>query len=169
MFIINDLLCYGVAANGNSIASQVIDPTVRKVMEITATQRAGEYRDRAAERRERYGVDHVAIANQARKQRGGQDFVPENNVTSVHKHIETSKNVGGKLMQKMGWTEGQALGKSGEGIAAPINATEQRNKKVGLGHQDSKKKERNKDYRKGVKQAAADRFNSLWGAGAGRR
>lgn len=30
-------------------------------------------------------------------------------------------NIGFKMLQKMGWTDGQGLGASGEGITAPIN------------------------------------------------
>jgi splicing factor 4 len=30
-------------------------------------------------------------------------------------------NVGFKLLQKMGWTDGQGLGSTGQGITAPID------------------------------------------------
>lgn len=157
---------YGVSAQ---TVSQVIDPTVQAVMEITAQQRASEYRDRAAERREKYGVDHADVAKQFAKKGGrggGSGYVPPNNVTSVDKALDSKQNIGGKLMAKMGWTDGQSLGTHGDGIVAPINATEQRNRNVGLGHEASKKK-KGKDgapqkYKDAARQSAMDRFNKLF-------
>ena len=52
----------------------------------------------------------------------------------------------------------------GDGIVAPINATEQRNKNVGLGHANSKKpdKKMGGKYKDQVRQSAMDRFNKLF-------
>ena len=36
-------------------------------------------------------------------------------------HKITEDNVGFKMLQKAGWTEGAGLGATGEGITAPIN------------------------------------------------
>merc|ERR1719500_1862839 len=103
-----------------------MDPSVQKCLEITAQHRGLEYRDRAAERREQFGSADASEVAKMHSKRKGNDFVPPNpNVTNVNKHLDSSKNIGGKLMAKMGWTEGQSLGTHGDGIVAPINATEQ--------------------------------------------
>ena len=67
------------------------------------------YKDRANDRREKFGIDfsHVPV---------------------VETHQTTSEpistqNVGFKLMAKMGWQEGTGLGKSQTGIVEPITAT----------------------------------------------
>jgi splicing factor 4 len=33
----------------------------------------------------------------------------------------TAENVGFKMLQKLGWSEGQGLGPEGQGIKAPVN------------------------------------------------
>lgn len=42
-------------------------------------------------------------------------------------------NIGHKLLQKMGWKEGEGLGARGDGIAAPISATGSARDNLGLG------------------------------------
>lgn len=66
------------------------------------------YKDRASERRDKFGVDLSHIDNAAKSnESGGLD----------------KGNIGLKMLEKMGWKEGEGLGKSKSGIVEPIKAT----------------------------------------------
>lgn len=75
------------------------------------------YRDRAKERRMKYGDPDEPQPSKLKekylKSREIVDNLPAA-TTSVMEPIGT-ENVGNKLLQKMGWTEGQGLGKSNQG------------------------------------------------------
>lgn len=154
------------------VIKNTMDPTVQKVLEITAQQRELEYKDRMENSRtERYNSAHKDVSNRSRE-KNSKHFKVDGEQASVHKHIDVSKNIGGKLMEKMGWREGQALGATGDGLVNPINATNVRPKGVGFGHEDAKKsgKERNKKkkfdhYAQGARQAAQDRFRQMYEEG----
>lgn len=79
-----------------------------------------------------------------------QDFIPQEELAKFLaktgdaqaaqqlKELEQKKaiqadNIGHKLLQKMGWREGQGIGATGTGITAPIQANGQRNETLGLG------------------------------------
>lgn len=80
------------------------------------------YRDRAKERRMKYGdPDEPQPSKLKEKYLKSRELV-ENlpvSTTSVMEPIGT-ENVGNKLLQKMGWTEGQGLGKSNQGRTSII-------------------------------------------------
>ncbi|KAK6179858.1 hypothetical protein SNE40_012116 [Patella caerulea] len=76
------------------------------------------YEDKAAVRRKKVGSDGPGHKAEA--------------PASVHKPI-SGKNVGHKLLSKMGWKEGEGLGKSSSGIVDPINVNYRSNKAAGLG------------------------------------
>lgn len=65
------------------------------------------YEDRAEKRRQKHGIEypHTPEASQAS--------------SSVDTAI-SDKNVGHKLLQKMGWKAGESLGKSQAGILEPV-------------------------------------------------
>lgn len=157
---------YGVSSK--EVVSQVMDPTVQKVLEITAQQRQLEYKDGMDNRTERYNEAHKDVSNRAREKRIGKNYKPDGESASVHKAIDVSKNIGGKLMAKMGWQEGQALGATGVGIMEPINATEERAKRAGLGHSDADKKKGSKaprtkrGYMDATRAKAQERFRDLF-------
>ncbi|XP_002732757.1 angiogenic factor with G patch and FHA domains 1-like [Saccoglossus kowalevskii] len=77
----------------------------------------GDYVDRAEERRKTVGSDNPYQ----------KDDMP----ASVHRAID-DRNVGHKMMKKMGWSEGHSLGKNDEGIHEPIQVLV-RDSKAGLG------------------------------------
>lgn len=83
------------------------------------------YRDRAKERRMKYGdPDEPQPSKLKEKYLKSRELV-ENmpaTATSVMEPIGT-ENVGNKLLQKMGWTEGQGLGKSNQGRTTIIQVT----------------------------------------------
>lgn len=79
---------------------------------------AGKYKNRAEVRRTKVGSD-VPVAT--------SDDLP----ASVHRPIK-EENVGRKMLEKMGWKEGQGLGREGEGRLEPVTV-EVRDSLRGLG------------------------------------
>lgn len=91
------------------------------------------YRDRAKERRMKYGdPDEPQPSKLKEKYLKALNTEVPATPTSVMEPIG-SENVGNRLLQKMGWTEGQGLGKSNQGRTTIIQA-EQYGSSVGLGN-----------------------------------
>lgn len=67
-----------------------------------------QYEDKAEKRRQKHGIDLPNICDEA--------------PASVDIAI-SDKNVGHKLLAKMGWKEGKSLGKTQEGILEPVSLT----------------------------------------------
>lgn len=84
------------------------------------------YRDRAAERRMKFGEDETPVIRKRYDPTEGSAHGPSHPPPSV---VNT---IGGKMLQKMGWSEGRGLGKTEQGRIAPIEA-EQRSNLAGLG------------------------------------
>ncbi|XP_056022574.1 angiogenic factor with G patch and FHA domains 1-like isoform X2 [Ostrea edulis] len=76
------------------------------------------YRNRAEERRQTKGSDNPHQVDEA--------------PASVHRPI-TENNVGHRLLKKMGWSEGESLGKDNSGIQDPVSVSFRVNQKAGLG------------------------------------
>uniref|UniRef100_A0A182VSD9 RNA-binding protein 5 n=1 Tax=Anopheles minimus TaxID=112268 RepID=A0A182VSD9_9DIPT len=96
-----------------------------------------QYRDRAKERRQKYGEDEAPPVNRSKerfqreieKQTQSQSAYPQGTASAVP---IGQNNIGNKLLQKMGWSEGQGLGRSNQGRVNIIEA-EARVANVGLG------------------------------------
>uniref|UniRef100_A0A1B0BZC2 RNA-binding protein 5 n=1 Tax=Glossina palpalis gambiensis TaxID=67801 RepID=A0A1B0BZC2_9MUSC len=91
------------------------------------------YRDRAKERRQKYGESDPPPPNRSRER-----FETEISKMSSRSSETTpalpigSNNVGNRLLQKMGWCEGQGLGRKNQGRTSIIEA-DARNSTAGLG------------------------------------
>lgn len=92
------------------------------------------YRDRAKERRMKYGDPDEPQPSKLKEKYLKSREMAEVPVAaaSVAEPIGV-ENVGNRLLQKMGWTEGQGLGRMNQGRTTIIQA-EQRNSTVGLGN-----------------------------------
>ncbi|XP_046463939.1 RNA-binding protein 5-like [Daphnia pulex] len=117
------------------------------------------YRDRAKERRKKHGD------SEPNHQRKKQESVSRSRTETVASDYErpsqsglTSNNVGNKLLQKMGWQEGQGLGKSNQGRTTIIEA-DRRSAQAGLGMKTYAVA--GDDYRQSVKKLAMMRFKEL--------
>uniref|UniRef100_A0A3B5B933 RNA-binding protein 5-like n=1 Tax=Stegastes partitus TaxID=144197 RepID=A0A3B5B933_9TELE len=115
------------------------------------------YRDRAAERREKYGVPEPPVP----KKKFYQAPVPTVNYEQPTKDGLTSDNIGSKMLQAMGWQEGKGLGRHQQGITAPISAS-LRTKGTGLGiKQSSYELSASDTYKDAVRKAMFARFTEI--------
>ncbi|XP_053577134.1 RNA-binding protein 5 isoform X2 [Bombina bombina] len=94
-------------------------------------EREAKYRDRAAERREKYGIPEPPEP----KRKKQFDPAVVNYEQPTKDGIDTS-NIGNKMLQAMGWKEGSGLGRKSQGITAPIQA-QVRTRGAGLGAKGS--------------------------------
>ncbi|XP_035912899.1 RNA-binding protein 5-B-like isoform X1 [Anopheles stephensi] len=96
-----------------------------------------QYRDRAKERRAKYGEVEAPPVNRS-KERFQREIEKQTQSSSAYPQGTASavpigqNNIGNKLLQKMGWSEGQGLGRSNQGRVNIIEA-EARVANVGLG------------------------------------
>lgn len=99
------------------------------------------YRDRAKERRLKYGEVETVPVNRS-KERFVREMEKQASITQTYQASTIASqpisegNIGNKLLQKMGWKTGSGLGKTNQGRTEIIEA-EQRNSTAGLGSKSS--------------------------------
>ncbi|XP_035243959.1 RNA-binding protein 5-like [Anguilla anguilla] len=115
------------------------------------------YRDRAAERREKYGIPEPPVP---KKKKFVEPPKPVNYEQPTKDGLN-SDNIGNKMLQAMGWQEGKGLGRNQQGITAPIEAS-LRTKGAGLGTKGSSYELSATDtYKDIVRKALFARFTEL--------
>uniref|UniRef100_A0A4W5R2M0 RNA binding motif protein 5 n=1 Tax=Hucho hucho TaxID=62062 RepID=A0A4W5R2M0_9TELE len=116
------------------------------------------YRDRAAERREKYGIPEPPAP---KKKKFTAQPAPVINYEQPTKDGLNSDNIGNKMLQAMGWQEGRGLGRNQQGITAPIEA-QLRAKGAGLGTKGSSYGLSASDtYKDAVRKAMFARFTEM--------
>ncbi|XP_055504030.1 RNA-binding protein 5-like [Leucoraja erinacea] len=128
----------------------------RELEALEKTEIEMKYRDRAAERREKYGIPEPPEPKRKRFNNAAViDF------EQPTKNGINSDNIGSRMLQAMGWKEGSGLGRNRQGITAPIQA-QTRMKGAGLGARGSSYGVTTSDsYKDAVKKAMFTRFNEL--------
>ncbi|XP_029287520.1 RNA-binding protein 5-like isoform X2 [Cottoperca gobio] len=117
------------------------------------------YRDRAAERRVKYGVPEPPTPKKKNNNKKKFYYPPTPTVTKDDSL--TSDNIGNKMMQAMGWQEGKGLGRHQQGITAPISAS-LRTKGAGLGIKGTSYELSASDtYKDAVRKAMFARFTEI--------
>uniref|UniRef100_A0A8C9YFM9 RNA binding motif protein 5 n=1 Tax=Sander lucioperca TaxID=283035 RepID=A0A8C9YFM9_SANLU len=131
--------------------------TEAELEELERKETELKYRDRAAERREKYGVPEPP----APRKKFYQPPAPTVNYEQPTKDGLTSDNIGNKMLQAMGWQEGKGLGRHQQGITAPISAS-LRTKGTGLGIKGSSYELSASDtYKDAVRKAMFARFSEI--------
>ncbi|XP_048343870.1 RNA-binding protein 5 [Sphaerodactylus townsendi] len=119
-------------------------------------EREMKYRDRAAERREKYGIPEPPEP----KRKKVFDAGTVNYEQPTKDGIDHS-NIGNKMLQAMGWREGSGLGRKCQGITAPIEA-QVRMRGAGLGAKGSSYNVSTADsYKDAVRKAMFARFTEM--------
>lgn len=119
-------------------------------------ERESKYRDRAAERREKYGIPEPPEP----KRKKFSDAASVNFEQPTKDGLDNS-NIGNKMLQAMGWKEGSGLGRNQQGITAPIEA-QVRQKGAGLGARGSSYGVSASDsYKDAVRKAMFARFTEV--------
>ncbi|XP_068450026.1 RNA-binding protein 5-like isoform X2 [Clinocottus analis] len=131
--------------------------TEAELEELERKETELKYRDRAAERREKYGVPEPP----APKKKFYKPPTPTVNYEQPTKDGLTSDNIGNKMLQAMGWQEGKGLGRHQQGITAPISAS-LRTRGTGLGIKGSSYELSASDtYKDAVRKAMFARFTEM--------
>ncbi|XP_019360673.1 PREDICTED: RNA-binding protein 5 isoform X2 [Gavialis gangeticus] len=113
-------------------------------------EREMKYRDRAAERREKYGIPEPPEPKRKKV-----------NYEQPTKDGLDNSNIGNKMLQAMGWREGSGLGRKCQGITAPIEA-QVRMRGAGLGAKGSSYGVSTADsYKDAVRKAMFARFTEM--------
>ncbi|XP_002064909.3 RNA-binding protein 5-A [Drosophila willistoni] len=120
------------------------------------------YRDRAKERRLKYGESDPPPSNRNREVFQREMSNLQNKRKPKEADPETpiaSSNVGSRLLQKMGWSEGQGLGRKNQGRTHIIEASDRRSENLGLGNKVSGVR-RDDDYNTYVKRMMKQRYKN---------
>lgn len=91
------------------------------------------YHDRAAERRDAFGISEEElkkIQDEQSRCKGPNIISNELQTDQIPAHLDS---VGAKLLKKMGWKEGTGLGKNSSGIIEPIKAKTIEHSGAGIG------------------------------------
>lgn len=122
---------------------------------------AAQYRDRAKERRQKYGEPALPAPNKLKER-----YIAAREEVAASKYEEPTRqgigsdNIGNKLLKKMGWTDGQGLGKANQGRTSIIE-TERRVSSAGLGMQGSTYSVVGDSYKECVKKMMFHRYQEL--------
>ncbi|KAK5872374.1 hypothetical protein PBY51_013085 [Eleginops maclovinus] len=134
--------------------------TEDELEELERKETEWKYRDRAAERREKYGVPEPPAPKKKKFYKPPAQYTTVNYEQPTKDGL-TSDNIGNKMLQAMGWQEGKGLGRHQQGITAPISAS-LRTKGTGLGIKGSSYELSASDtYKDAVRKAMFARFTEM--------
>lgn len=125
----------------------------------------GHYRDRAQERRQKYGIDDEGPRPNRLKEKylAAMEEAEFSNSVKEPKKLDSSNNIGSKMLERMGWKEGLGLGKANQGRTSIIEAEGNRNSSAGLGATGAAavKANPNESYKDSVKRTLFSRYHNI--------
>ena len=118
-----------------------------------------QYRDRAKERRSKFGDDDKPVPNRFKEKylKAMEDSSSGSSDQAAAPKIGED-NLGNKMLQKMGWKDGLGLGKKNQGRTEVINVT-QRTAMSGLGTAQSGANP-NESYKENARKTLWSRYNN---------
>merc|ERR1711971_993199 len=123
------------------------------------------YRDRANERRQKYGLDDEGPRPNRLKEKylAAVEEAEFSNSVKEPKKLDSSNNIGSKMLERMGWKEGLGLGKANQGRTSIIEAEGNRNSSAGLGATGAAavKANPNESYKDSVKRTLFSRYHNI--------
>uniref|UniRef100_H3A8E5 RNA binding motif protein 10 n=1 Tax=Latimeria chalumnae TaxID=7897 RepID=H3A8E5_LATCH len=126
----------------------------RELEDLERNETELKYRDRAAERREKYGVPEPPEPKKRKR-----TTVATIDYEQPTKEGLGSDNIGSRMLQAMGWKEGSGLGRKQQGITTPLEAS-MRMRGSGLGTRGSSYGATGSDtYRDTVRKTTMARYN----------
>nr|NP_722689.4 uncharacterized protein Dmel_CG4896, isoform K [Drosophila melanogaster]AAN10482.4 uncharacterized protein Dmel_CG4896, isoform K [Drosophila melanogaster] len=146
----------------SNLHKENLDKLKRNPAVEAGTDEGLSYRDRAKERRLKYGESDPPPPNRSRE-RFEQEIKTlqsrqKDSFGATAAMPISSTNVGSRLMQKMGWSEGQGLGKKNQGRTEIIEA-DGRSNNVGLGNNTGHMAPGN-DYKSYIKKMMKQRYEN---------
>ncbi|XP_062939746.1 RNA-binding protein 5-like [Cynocephalus volans] len=131
-------------------------PSKQELEALELRERETKYRDRAAERREKYGIPEPPDTKRKKQFDAGTV-----NYEQPTKDGIDQSNIGNRMLKAMGWREGSGLGRKCQGITAPIEV-QVRLKGAGLGAKGSTYRLSGADsYKDAVRKAMFARFTEM--------
>ncbi|KAH9526929.1 RNA-binding protein 5, variant 2 [Dermatophagoides farinae] len=122
---------------------------------VEQVEREMNYRDRAKERRDKYGIDDTPEFSKRKFEMEKQSLPPLKEKTPPP---ISDDNIGNRMLKAMGWTEGTGLGKSNQGMSGIIEV-ERRKSGLGLGNQNATFSR--ESYKEAVRRTALQRFKEM--------
>nr|XP_027195844.1 RNA-binding protein 5-like [Dermatophagoides pteronyssinus] len=122
---------------------------------VEQVEREMNYRDRAKERRDKYGIDDTPEFSKRKFEMEKQEKSREQRTPPPP---ISDDNIGSRMLKAMGWTEGTGLGKSNQGMSGIIEV-ERRKSGLGLGNQNATFSR--ESYKEAVRRTALQRFKEM--------
>ncbi|XP_054168567.1 RNA-binding protein 5-like isoform X2 [Oppia nitens] len=148
-------------SNLNALKHQLL--TEEQIEEMEKNERESGYRDRAKERRKKYGLpetpDSSKLKNKYMNERDGKVDTFQSVSHQKTKAISCD-NIGNKMLKAMGWTEGTGLGRVNQGMHNIIEV-ERRAEGAGLGSGAKVTALPGESYKDAVKRTMYQRYKEM--------
>ncbi|CAG2160271.1 unnamed protein product [Oppiella nova] len=147
-------------SNLNALKHQKLSD--EQIEELERTESEAGYRDRAKERRKKYGIPETPETNKLKTKYLSEleERTSCDTTVPLHKTPISDNNIGNKMLKAMGWTEGTGLGKTNQGTKDIIEV-ERRTELVGLGMRANVSTATGQSYKDAVRRTMQMKFKEM--------